>query len=382
VTAGSLTGRSPWSDQGIRVSFENGLITAIEPANDPGDSYLSPGLVDLQVNGYFGFDLNDHALTPERVGLLTRKLFEHGVTRYLPTLITASEDSLLQALAAIAAARTADPVLARAIPGIHVEGPFISPADGARGAHPRDQVRDPDRAEVERWQEACGGLVRLVTLSPHTDAAIALVADLTAMGIRVAIGHTEATPDQIRAAAQAGAVLSTHLGNGAPAMLPRHPNVIWAQLGEDRLTASFIADGHHLPADTFRSMLRAKGPGRSILVSDVAAPGGLEPGIYDQPIGGRVQLWPDGRLGTPGTPFLAGAALTLDYCVARAATMANLSLGDALDLATTAPAALIGSPSGLEVGAPADLIHFAWSPGADRLDILATYLEGHAIWTR
>ena len=164
-------------------------------------------------------------------------------------------------------------------------------------------MREPDLAEVRRWQEASGGLVRLVTLSPHSDGAIALVADLVAMGIHVSIGHTDATPEQIHAAAEAGASLSTHLGNGAPAMLPRHPNFIWAQLADDRLTASFIADGHHLPADTLKAMLRAKGLERSILVSDVAAVGGLEPGLYDQPIGGRVQLWPDGRLGVPARPI-------------------------------------------------------------------------------
>ncbi|GLQ56543.1 N-acetylglucosamine-6-phosphate deacetylase [Devosia nitrariae] len=378
--SGQLTGRSPQDGKGIRVSFDAGVITVIEPVDYDGEYFIGPGLVDLQVNGYFGFDLNDHALTPERVGQLTRKLFEHGVTTYLPTLITASEQSLIAALTANAAAREADPLLARAIPGVHVEGPFISPHDGARGAHPKDQVRAPDLAEVERWQVASGDLVRIVTLSPHSNEAIELTRSLTAMGIHVALGHTEATPEQIHAAAEAGAVLSTHLGNGAPALLPRHPNFIWAQLADDRLTASFIADGHHLPADTLKSMLRVKGLGRALLVSDVAAPGGLEPGIYDQPIGGRVQLWPDGRLGTPGTPFLAGAALTLDYCVARVAGMAGLTLAEALALATTAPGRFLDGRGRLELGAVADLIVFGWQPGADRLDIRTTVSGGEVVW--
>lgn len=378
--SGRLTGRSPQDGEGVCVSFDDGVITTIEPVEYDGEFYIGPGLVDLQINGYFGFDLNDRALTPGRVGQLTRKLFEHGVTTYLPTLITASEPSLIAALVAIAEAREADPLLAHVIPGVHVEGPFISPNDGARGAHPVSHVRVPDLAEVERWQEASGDLVRLVTLSPHSDEAIELTRSLTAMGIHVALGHTEATPEQIHAAASAGAVLSTHLGNGAPAMLARHPNFIWAQLADDRLTASFIADGHHLPADTLKSMLRAKGAGRALLVSDVAALGGLEPGIYEQPIGGRVQLSPDGRLGTPGTPFLAGAALTLDYCVARAAGMAELSLAEALALATKAPGRFLAGRGRLEVGAAADLIVFGWQPGADRLDIRTTVSRGEVAW--
>ncbi|RUT34478.1 N-acetylglucosamine-6-phosphate deacetylase [Arsenicitalea aurantiaca] len=384
---GHLTGRSPSTGQGLRIAFAEGRITAITDEPDPAPGYLAPGLVDLQINGYFGHDLNDDTLSVARVRDLTEALLRHGVTRYLPTLITASEASLTRALGIIAEARAGDPLLARIIPGIHVEGPFISPMDGARGAHPLAHVREPDRAEVERWQEVSGGLVRLVTLSPHSDAAIALVRDLTAMGIRVAIGHTEASPEQIHLAAEAGAVLSTHLGNGAPAMLPRHPNILWAQLAEDRLAASFIADGHHLPADTLKTMLRAKTLARSLLVSDVAAAGGLPPGIYDQPIGGRVELSADGRLGTPGTPFLAGAALTLDFNVARVMTMAGLSLAEALDLATLNPARLLAGTEPpafgiLKIGAPADLIRFDHAPGADRLTILETYIGGEVRWTQ
>ncbi len=364
----------------MEIAFANGVITAIEPASGVGDGYVAPGLIDLQVNGYFGLDLNDGSLTVERVAQLSRKLHEHGVTTFLPTLITASEEAITAALATIAAARQSDPRLAYGIPLVHVEGPFIWPGDGARGAHPRDQVRKPDLGEVERWQAASGGLVGLVTLSPHDEDAIDLVRELTSRGIHVAIGHTEASPEQVHAAASAGAVLSTHLGNGAPAHMPRHPNFIWAQLADDRLAASFIADGHHLPADTFKAMLRAKGSSRAILVSDVAALGGLEPGIYVQPIGGRVELTPEGRLGPPGTPYLAGAALTLDFCVARAARMAGLQLGEALDLATQAPGSFVGGRGRLEVGAPADLISFRWAEGAERLAVETTICRGEVVW--
>ena len=376
-----LVGRDPRTGNGYAVTFADGIIQSVEPDTYDGPTYLAPGLVDLQINGYFGIDLNDHQLTPERVAALSRKLFEKGVTSYLPTLITASEASIASALTAIAEAREQDPLLAHAIPGVHIEGPAIWPEDGARGAHPRDQVRAPDIAEIERWQAASGGLIRLLTFSPHWENSEAFIRALREMDIRVSLGHTEASPEQIHTAAAAGAELSTHLGNGAPAKLDRHPNFIWAQLADDRLTASFIADGHHLPADTLTAMLRAKTLERAVLISDVAALGGMEPGIYDQPIGGRVQLWPNGRLGTPGTPFLAGAALTLDHCVARAARMAGLTLAAALALATVNPGRFVGGRGRLEPGQPADLMLFDWQNGAERLDIQKTFVAGECVWT-
>lgn len=376
-----ITGRLV-TGEAVQLTIADGIIAGIAPSDAVVDHYLAPGLVDLQVNGYFGFDLNHAPLSPERVVLLTQKLFEHGVTSYLPTLITASRETLSQGLVAIAEARQADPVVAAAIAGVHVEGPFISLADGARGAHPLAHVRPPDLDEVRHWQHVSGGLVRMVTLSPHSPQAIALVADLTAMGIVVAIGHTHATPEQIHAAADAGACLSTHLGNGAPAMLPRHPNVIWAQLADDRLAASFIADGHHLPADTLKAMLRAKTLECAILVSDTAAAGGLAPGRYDQPIGGQVELSADGRLGIAGTPYLAGAALTLDHCIARAITATGLSLSQVYPLASTQPGHLIGRGGGLALGQPADLVTFDWQKGQQKLAVRATMLAGNWVWRR
>ncbi|KGM33979.1 N-acetylglucosamine-6-phosphate deacetylase, partial [Inquilinus limosus] len=290
-----ITGRDPATGRSLAVTIKDGRIAAIEDGPAGETAWLSAGLVDLQVNGFAGHDLNGGGLVPETVARLSAALRRDGVTTFLPTLITAPEASITAALAAIAEARAADPLIAHMIPAVHVEGPHISPEDGPRGAHPRDQVRPPDLAEFDRWQAACGGLVGLVTLSPHHDGAPDYIRGLTARGVLVAIGHTDASPAQIAAAVEAGAALSTHLGNGIAATLPRHPNPIWSQLAEDRLTASFIADGHHLPADVLKAMLRAKGLERAVLVSDAAALGGLAPGLYDQPVGGRVELTADGR---------------------------------------------------------------------------------------
>jgi N-acetylglucosamine-6-phosphate deacetylase len=150
-------------------------------------------------------------------------------------------------------------------------------------------------------------------------------------------------------------------------MLPRHPNFIWAQLADDRLTACLIADGHHLPADTLTAMMRAKGSERVVLVSDSTALGGLPPGIYHQTIGGEVELSADGRLSMRGTPYLAGAALPLPDMVARAVDLAGISLGEAIRMASRNPGAMVGGRGQLVVGAPADIIRFHWKPGARTL---------------
>ena len=375
MTARSLCGRDPASGRVLKVTIEAGLVAAIE-AGPPGEAcWLTPGFVDLQVNGYAGHDLNAPPLRPETIAQMARAVFSTGTTSFAPTVITAAEADIVAALGAIAQARAADPLLARAIPYVHVEGPHISPHDGPRGAHVADYVRAPDVAEFARWQAACGGLVGLVTLSPHYPGACDYIAALTQSGVHVAIGHTDATPEQIVAAADAGAVLSTHLGNGVAGVLARHPNLIWAQLAEDRLCASFIADGHHLSAETLKPMLRAKGIERSILVSDATALAGMAPGIYQAPVGGKVMLGENGRLGVVGTPFLAGAATPLARGVAFAASFCGLTLADAVRMATTNPGRLAGGIGRLRLGEPADLVRFRWQPGEAELRI-ETVLAG------
>ena len=268
------------------------------------------------------------------------------------------------------------------VTGVHVEGPSISDRDGPRGAHPLTHVRPPSVAEFQRWQKASGSLVKMVTLAPEHDGSIDYIRTLSEQGVLVAIGHTAATPDEIHAAAQAGARLSTHLGNGAAAILPRHPNFIWAQLADDRLTASFIADGWHLPADTFKAMLRSKGMERAILVSDMVALAGMSAGLYEQPVGGSVEVSPEGRISVAGTPYLAGASLPLSANVAIAAEMAGISLADALLLATENPGGFVGGRGRLEVGARADLIRFNWSKGDRAIHIHETWVHGEKAFCR
>jgi N-acetylglucosamine-6-phosphate deacetylase len=380
VTGLRLIGRDPATGEGMAVDMDAGRIVAITPCPASDRPYIAPGLVDLQVNGFQGIDLNDGAVTPGKIIDLVARLHAVGVTTFLPTLITASKGSLIAGLVAIAEARSVSPGAAHAIPFVHVEGPFISPEDGPRGAHPVAHVRPPDVRELAEWQAASGGLVGMITLSPHHAGSSVFIRHATDQGIHVAIGHTAATPAQIEEAVAAGARLSTHLGNGAAAMLPRHPNMIWSQLAEDRLTATLIADGFHLPAETFKAMLRSKGLERAALVSDLTALGGLPAGTYEQAVGGRVELSAEGRISVAGTPYLAGAALSLCRNVALAARMAGLSLAESLSLATVNPGRFAAGRGRLAVGHPADLILFDWTPGAELLDIVATFAAGEQVF--
>lgn len=357
----------------------DGLISRVEKVSPGQTAWLCPGLVDLQVNGFRGDDLNADDLSVDTVRSLARKLLATGVTTFAPTLITAPEKKFLHNLTVIANARRADPLLMHMIPFVHIEGPHIDPEDGPRGAHPREHVRPPDIDEFTRWQHASGNLVGMVTLSPHDAEAPAYIRFLRDHGIHVSIGHTGATADQIRAAVDAGARLSTHLGNGVARLLPRHPNLIWAQLADDRLTATFIADGCHLPADALISMLRAKTVSRSILISDLVALAGLAPGRYTTPVGGAVDLHPDGRLTIAGSEYLAGATSTLKDGVAFVASIPGFGLGDATRMATANPGRFAGRGI-LLTGAPCDLVRFHWKEGASTLQIEEVIVQGK-IWS-
>ncbi|MGL4723053.1 MAG: N-acetylglucosamine-6-phosphate deacetylase [Scandinavium sp.] len=371
-----VTGRLPGSGESVALEMAEGKIVAIRPGPQDERLWLSAGLIDLQVNGYGGWDLNADDLSVDSVSELCRALLREGVTTFLPTIITSSEEKIIRALRTLVVARAEDVTARRMIPCVHLEGPSISDQEGPRGAHPAEHVRPPDLAELERWQQASGNLVGMITLSPHFHGSTDYIREVTKRGVRVAIGHTHATSLQIVAAAEAGATLSTHLGNGAHGMLPRHPNYLWSQLAEDRLTATFIADGHHLPDETLLTMLRAKGTERSILVSDTAALGGMAAGEYETPIGGRVTLSADGRLGLSGTPYLAGAALPLWRGVAHCASLPGLSLAQALTMATVNPGAFVGGRGRLAVGEAADVIRFRWATETAQLRLEETWLRG------
>ena len=246
-----------YTNERIRVHTSDDRIEAVErlasrgkpDAGIPDPSYLCPGFIDLQINGFAGIDYSSKGLGRPEIENVIRALGSSGTVRHLATVITGSRDRITESCASIARARRESPLARTAIAGIHIEGPYISPLDGPRGAHDKKHVRNPDYEEFREWQEAADGAIRIVTLAPETEGAIDFIAKITADGVIASIGHTAAPPEAIRAAVAAGARLSTHLGNGSAALIPRLKNYIWNQLAEDQLSASIIADGFHLPDD-------------------------------------------------------------------------------------------------------------------------------------
>jgi N-acetylglucosamine-6-phosphate deacetylase len=367
----------------VTVAVSGGVIESVRPARaaEADDLWVLPGFVDLQVNGFAGYDLNAARVTADMVEGVVRALWAHGVTRFCPTICTAGREQMTAALRAVGRACDEIDSVGRAVAGIHVEGPYISPDDGPRGAHPKDHVRPPDWAEVETFQEAAGGRIRLFTLAPERPGALDLVERLSRSGIIPAIGHTNASRDDIVAAAAAGARLSTHLGNGAHAVLPRHPNYIWDQLAADDLSASLIVDGHHLPPAVVKTFVRAKGVQRCILVSDAVWPAGQAPGTY-QFLSGPVELTADGVVRLAGTQYLAGSALDLATAVANAIRFAGIGLADAVAMASRQPAALLNRPDlgSLTPGSCGDLVVARWPSANGKLEIVQTVAGGEVVY--
>jgi len=295
-----------------------------------------PGLFDLQVNGFGGVDFNAPSLSADRCAEALERMRPTGVTRCLPTLITSSFDDF--AASARVLARMTDPAIA----GIHMEGPYLAHDDGPRGAHPREHVIAASVEDFNRRQDAADGRIVLVTLAPEVPGAIPLIEHLVSSGVCVAVGHTAASARQISDAIRAGVTLATHLGNGCAQMLPRHPNPIWELLAPDGIFASLIIDGFHLPAATAKVMARAKGPGRTILITDAIAAAGCAPGSYT--IGGvACVLSQDGRVSLPGTPYLAGSSLTLDRAIGNMVRLSGFSFDEVIPMASTIPARYLGT---------------------------------------
>jgi N-acetylglucosamine-6-phosphate deacetylase len=358
-----LTGKNP----------ETGAIAELDVNGDGSlqAAWLTSAFCDLQVNGFAGVDFNSPHVTVEDYGKAMRVLWTTGVTRFCPTIISASREHLCRCLK-VAAAAAVDQGVGLSIAGIHLEGPYISPEDGPRGAHLRSVIRPPDRDEFASLQEAAGGRIRLVTVAPEVRGALPFIEWLVQQGIVVAIGHTDAPVELIAEAVSAGARLSTHLGNGATESIHRHRNVIWEQLAADQLSASFIVDGHHLPPAMVKSMVRAKTVARSLLVTDAVAPAGCPPGRYklgDQ----EVELTPEGRVHLTGSRRLAGSALRMDAAVSKVIEFAGVSLAEALRMAGVQPAALLGQ------GYPRD--HLLMDLDDGRIHVRAAVREGALVWT-
>ncbi len=380
----SVEGILVHSGRAVEIHMEDGVIQQVNSIERKDDlPYISPGFLDMQVNGYNGSDFSLEEFTRDHIDSIQRSLAKAGTSRFVPTFVSMPHERMLRNLEITRKAVRKSSLLSAAIPGFHIEGPFISREDGPRGAHDSAFVCNPNIDYFHQWQEAADGMVRYITLAPEREGAMDFIKQVTASGVKVSIGHSGCSPEQIREAVEAGATLSTHLGNGSHSTVPRLKNYLWEQLAADELYAGMISDGFHLPASVVKVFARAKGLKRVILVSDVALIGGYPPGLYKW--GNlEVEVFEDGHLGLHGTTFLAGAAHLLDWDILRFMESTGASLSDTIKLCTENPSVYLGlSESGYgdaRPDIPVNLTVFRYVQGDARLRVEKTLLQEAELW--
>lgn len=343
------------------------------------DIRIAPGFIDIQVNGFSGVDFNQPDFQGDDLVDVCRKLIETGVTTFCPTLITAKYEQLARNITEIREACKKYPLVRSMVLGIHLEGPYINPEDGPRGAHPRAYVSNPDWEEFERLQSLGQGLVRMVTVAPEVPGGLAFIQKASQNGLAVGIGHCNPEADIVDQAVLAGARISTHLGNGIHQMLDRHKNCLQKQLAHDGLMASIICDGPHLPDYFVKNAVRAKGRSKVILITDATAASYAPPGHYF--LGDlEVEADDDGALRLPGTSYLSGSTLTMERAISNCADFAGIPLASAINMATVNPARLFDGISGkLEKGQRANLVLF--KAHRKKIQILRVYLGGRLLYS-
>jgi len=296
------------------------------------------GWVDLQVNGFLGIDFSAPGLRVDDVRRATKALVQRGTGAYCPTVIT-NEPWMYEVNLAVLAAAMEEPDLKPHLLGIHLEGPFLSVE--ARGAHQERLLQNPSVDRFDHWMKLARGRIVMLTLAPELDGSEALIRHVVKRKVVVSLGHHMADPLSIDRAVRAGATCCTHLGNGIPNTLPRHPNPIWTQLADDRLVGMLITDGHHLPADFVRVALRAKGVGNVIVTSDAAPIAGLPPGEYKF-AGADVVSEPGGRIALKDGYSLAGSSATMEACIFWLRKLAVLSEAELMQVGRQNPLRLLG----------------------------------------
>jgi len=341
--------------------------------------YIAPGLIDVQINGYMGVDFASQDLTLNGIRKATRELWKEGVTTFFPTLITNEHDALKKNFTILAQVLD-DPEIGVSIPGFHLEGPYISPVKGFRGAHLEKYVRKPDWQEFMEYQNAAKKGIKLITVAPEVAGAITFIRKCVENGVVVSLGHHNGSAENIKKAIDAGASMSTHLGNGCANMINRHHNPLWPQLADDRLTPTIIADGYHLTKEEIQSFYKVKGPGNIILVSDALDLAGLPPGEYIR--GERKVLLTPNVVKFPAENVLAGAASPISKCVGNMVQFTQCSLKDAIQMASTNPPKLLGLDELGEIsqGKRADLIVFTIEQG--EIIIQKTIVAGKVVYSK
>ncbi|SFE21441.1 N-acetylglucosamine-6-phosphate deacetylase [Lentibacillus persicus] len=372
------------TNEPINVYIENGKIKEIKKLysnrNTKELDIIAPGLIDLQINGFKGIDFNNDPLKLIEWETVTKELSKHGLTSFYPTIITNSFENLQKIFQLNYEYLSKRFENSNLIQGFHLEGPYISKEDGPRGAHNINYVRSPNLIEFKKLQETSGNLIKILTISPEWSTSNDFIKEVTKTGTKIALGHTSASENQINQAIQSGALFSTHLGNGTHTTLPRHNNYLWDQLAAEELSASVVADGHHLPLNLLKIFNKVKKE-KMFLVSDSVALAGLEPGEYETFVGGKVRLTHERKLHLhDNSNILAGSAKSLIEGVSHLVNNHICSLAEALDKASVIPASIMNLPQkyGVTEGSPADLIQIRDVNGI--IQITKTIKKGQVIY--
>ncbi|MCD6355393.1 MAG: N-acetylglucosamine-6-phosphate deacetylase [Prolixibacteraceae bacterium] len=369
----------------VQVIIKDGKILEIKNikklSNEKNRVFIAPGFFDNQVNGFTGvsFAFGKSDLTKEDIEKATHELWKRGVTSYLPTLTTNSKEVLLKNFSILAKAINGSGLLG-SIPGFHLEGPYINPEDGYRGAHPKQFVHLPDWKEFMEFYRASDKKIMEITVAPEMKGAQDFIKKCTKKGIVVAVGHHNATKEQLDLAVVNGAKNATHLGNGCANMINRHKNPLWPQLANDDLMISIICDGFHLLPEEMKVFYKVKGPEKTIIISDVTSYAGLTPGIYKTQTGETIELTKEGMLRYPAQKVLYGSASPITKGVGHMMEVTGCSLADAVKMASENPAKLLGitDRGKLIPGLRADLILFTIDNF--KINIQKTFVKGELVF--
>ena len=353
------------------ITFENGVITAIGPADAPADvdaggKYLLPGFVDVHTHGAMGEDFSDGKA--DGLPVMSRHYAAHGVTSFLATTMTLKEDVLTPAMHTIRDFQR--PADGAKCAGIHLEGPFLSYAK--RGAQAAENLHKPDAALFHRLNQASGGQVRLVTVAPEEEGAMEFIQEVSKV-CTVSVGHTNADYDTAMAAYKAGATHATHLYNGMPSLLHREPGVIAAAL-ESGATVELITDGEHIHPAVVRLTHQLFGE-KLVLISDSLRCAGMPDGDYE--LGGQPITMTNGRATLTGTNTLAGSSIHLMEGLRRAVSF-GVPLESAVTAATLTPAKAIRMDheiGSLEAGKWADFVVLD-----QQLNVKSVYIDGKKVF--
>jgi N-acetylglucosamine-6-phosphate deacetylase len=382
----TIEGLSYLDGKPVSIVVKDGKIAEINRNSEvPARSkkvYVAPGMIDNQVNGFVGVSFLSETggvLTLAEVKKATQALWERGVTTYLATLTSNSQEELLNIFSKLGEYKN-DKSLLGSIAGFHLEGPYISPVEGYRGAHTLKYIRNPDWDEFMKFYEASGNSILTVTIAPELDGAMDFIKKCTGKGIVVALGHHNANAEILNKAVENGAKICTHLGNGCANLINRHLNPLWPQLSNDKLSISIICDGFHLTPEEIRVFYKVKGSDKTIVTSDVTEFAGMPPGIYKVFDGSEVELTVEGELRYPVQKVLYGSASAMDKGISHIMKVTGCSLADAIKMSSTNPAKLYGlnDRGSIDVGKRADLILFEMDDSGFK--IIKTYVNGELVF--